>query len=66
MKKQPKKTFNIPIQANTSGEVHVRTGTNSLGTEGSYAGDSVDKHKELEAANAELAEKEISQTFNNS
>ncbi len=66
MKKQPKKTFDFPTQANTNGEISVRTGPNSLGEKDRFAGDSVDEHMELEAANAELAEKEISQTFNNS
>ncbi len=66
MKKQPKKTFDFPTQANTNGEISVRTGPNSLGEKDWFAGDSVDEHMELEAANAELAEKEISQTFNNS
>ncbi|MFB4166057.1 hypothetical protein ACE1TI_20220 [Alteribacillus sp. JSM 102045] len=69
MKKEPKKKFDFPTQANTDGEIGVHTSLKAnkpFDTEDRFAGDSVDEHKQLEAANEDLAEKEISQTFNNS
>jgi len=64
-----KKKFNLPTEANQGDEISV---TNSLEfnhpfqTEDELAGDSVDEHKKLESANEVIAEKEISQVYNNS
>ncbi|UOR12873.1 hypothetical protein [Halobacillus amylolyticus] len=69
MKKQPKKKFDFPTQTNTSGEIGVESGLKAnqpSDTEDRFTGDSVDEHNELEAANEDIAQKEISQVFNNS
>lgn len=69
MKKQPKKQFDFPTKANTTGEIGAHTSLKAnkpFDTEDNFAGDSVGEHKQLEAANEDFAEKEISQTFNNS
>ncbi|GAA0430730.1 hypothetical protein GCM10008983_03950 [Lentibacillus halophilus] len=69
MKKQRKKTFNKPTQANMDGELSVSDGLDAnhpFNEEDNPAGDSVDEHKELEAANEYMAEKQISQINNNS
>ncbi|WP_010529169.1 hypothetical protein [Lentibacillus jeotgali] len=69
MKKQNKKTFKQRTQANMDGELSVQSGLEAnhpFKEEDNYAGDSVDEHKELEAANEVLAEKEIEQINKNS
>ncbi|WP_099156739.1 hypothetical protein [Virgibacillus ndiopensis] len=69
MKYQPKKKFPIPTQSNIDGEINVHNGVNTnhpFQSEDNFAGDSVDEHKKLESANEVIAEKEISQVFNNS
>lgn len=69
MKKQSKKTFKRRTQANIDGELSVQDGLDAnhpLKKEDNYAGDSVDEHKELEAANEVMAEKEIEQINHNS
>ncbi|WP_164670758.1 hypothetical protein [Virgibacillus doumboii] len=72
MKKQrKKKEFPLPTQANANsdGEFRVHDGLDAnhpFEVEDNYAGDSVDKHKELEDANETIAKKEISQINNNS
>ncbi|MEN1968041.1 hypothetical protein WMZ97_08190 [Lentibacillus sp. N15] len=68
MKENQKKKFPFPTEANTNGEIGVKSGlhtNNPLNAENNVAGDSVDEHKELEAANEVIAEKEISQVNNN-
>ncbi|MFD1037737.1 hypothetical protein ACFQ3N_04845 [Virgibacillus byunsanensis] len=67
MKDEKKKE--VSTGADTDEEISVHNGLRSnppLKKENNYAGDSVDGHKKLEAANEIFAEKEISQTFNNS
>ncbi|MGP4107728.1 hypothetical protein [Virgibacillus sp. L01] len=69
MEKQRKKEFSIPTEANSDGEISVQDGLDAkypFAEEDNFAGDSVDEHKELEAANEYFAEKEISQQNNNS
>ncbi|WP_174613001.1 hypothetical protein [Virgibacillus ihumii] len=69
MKKQEKKKFNMPTQANMDGEYNIRNGLDAkkpYNEDDDAAGDSVDEHKELEAANEIIAEKVISQINNNS
>ncbi|SFB07428.1 hypothetical protein SAMN04488072_106207 [Lentibacillus halodurans] len=69
MGKQEKKTFKMRTQANMDGELNVQDGlepNNPLKEEDNDAGDSVDKHKELESANQVIAEKEIEQVNHNS
>lgn len=70
MKKEDgKEKFNIPLQANTDGEFEVQNGLRAnypFDYLNKMVGDSVKEHKELEAANEVIAEKEIGQTFNNS
>ncbi|MED4164760.1 hypothetical protein [Halalkalibacterium halodurans] len=65
MKNKQKKTFPFPTEANQSGELGVEHGR-PYSTNQKPVGDSIDEHQEIEAANEDLAEKEISQTFNNS
>ncbi|GGB52346.1 hypothetical protein F3157_14715 [Virgibacillus dakarensis] len=69
MPSNQKKKFPIPTKANTDGKISVSSGlgtNNPLNEEDNFAGDSVDEHKELEAANEVIAEKIISQVNNNS
>lgn len=69
MKKEQNKKVEFPTEANTSGEIGVRTELDPIHpsrTVDRYAGDSVDEHKELEKANEHFADEEISQVFNNS
>ncbi|WP_163971429.1 hypothetical protein [Oceanobacillus halotolerans] len=69
MTQKPKKKFERPTISNMDGELNVHNGLNTnnpLQEEDNYAGDSVDEHKELEAANEQIAKKEISQVYNNS
>ncbi|MFD1360957.1 hypothetical protein [Lentibacillus salinarum] len=69
MTKQGKKTFKKRTQANMNGELSVTDGLDAnhpFKEEDNYAGDSVDEHKELEAANQVMAEKEIEQINHNS
>ncbi|KHF38889.1 hypothetical protein [Halalkalibacter okhensis] len=69
MKANKKHQFNMPTEANTRGEYGIRTEVNSAHPEHTidrYAGDSVNEHKELERANEDIAEDEISQIINNS
>lgn len=69
MKKQRKKTFTFPTEANMDGEIGVTTGLDAnrpFKAEDNFSGDSVDKHKEMEAANETIAEDELSQINNNS
>ncbi|SET81859.1 hypothetical protein SAMN05216389_13225 [Oceanobacillus limi] len=70
MKKQSKKeSFTMPTQANQDGEFQVHGGIKEnypLDSMNKMTGESVNEHKELEAANEVIAEKEISQTYNNS
>ncbi|RYG74315.1 hypothetical protein EU245_02915 [Lentibacillus lipolyticus] len=69
MGKQEKKTFKRRTQANMDGELSVQDGldtNNPLKEEDNFAGDSVNEHKELEAANQHIAEKEIGQINKNS
>ncbi|MCF6408983.1 hypothetical protein [Pseudalkalibacillus salsuginis] len=65
MGQEPKKK---PLE-NGSDKVSIRSGLESdcpLDPEERFHGDSVDEHKEFESSNEYFAEKEISQTFNNS
>ncbi|MUK89270.1 hypothetical protein GMD78_12890 [Ornithinibacillus sp. L9] len=70
MKKQDKKeTFDMPTQANRQGNISMHSGIKEnypFDSMNKITGDSVKEHKKLEAANEVIAEKEISQTFNNS
>lgn len=69
MAKEEKKKFNLPTQANTDGELTVQNGLRQnypFDYLNKMVGDSVKEHKELEAANEVIAEKEIGQTFHNS
>lgn len=67
MKEKRKKGVQFPTEANTQGDVGVQVKlNNSVKTEDKFVGDSIDEHKELEAGNEYIAEKEIGQTFNNS
>ncbi|MFC0471479.1 hypothetical protein ACFFHM_13505 [Halalkalibacter kiskunsagensis] len=69
MKKDFKSQFPMPTEANTGGEMGVRTELdpkNPSSTVDRYAGDSVDQHKELERANEHFADEEISQIIDNS
>ncbi|MCL7749449.1 hypothetical protein [Halalkalibacter alkaliphilus] len=69
MKSNKKDEFIMPTEANTSGEMGIRTEVDPAHPEHTidrYAGDSVNEHKELERANEDLAEEEISQIINNS
>ena len=64
-----KKKFEMPTEANIDGEISVQNGIRAnypYDYLNKMVGDSVKEHKELEAANEILAEKEIGQTFNNS
>ncbi|WP_311775133.1 hypothetical protein [Alkalihalobacillus sp. TS-13] len=66
LKKDPEKNSN---HENSSGQLSIRTGLESdrpLDSEERFPGDSIDEHKELESANEYFAEKEISQSNNNS
>ncbi|WP_042144354.1 hypothetical protein [Paucisalibacillus sp. EB02] len=70
MTKEPgKKKFDMPNQANTDGDIGVQNGLRAnypFDYLNKMVGDSVKEHKELEAANEIIAEKEIGQSFNNS
>ncbi|WP_332696250.1 hypothetical protein [Halalkalibacter lacteus] len=69
MKKERKSQFVMPTKANTAGELEGRTEldrTPSSHTVDRYAGDSVDKHREIEKANEHFANEEISQVIDNS
>jgi hypothetical protein len=69
MKKERKSEFPIPTEANTEGQLGVRTELDPAhpsNTVDRFAGDSVEEHKQLEKANEHFADKEISQVFNNS
>lgn len=69
MQEKPKKKFDMPTAANTDGEISIRNGLRSnqpLEKDERFQGDSVDEHNKLESANEIIAEKEISQTYNNS
>ncbi|TRM11233.1 hypothetical protein FH966_05640 [Lentibacillus cibarius] len=69
MKKQHKKKFDQPTQANMDGELSISDGLDAnhpFKEEDNPAGDSVDEHKELEAANELMAKKQLSQINNNS
>ncbi|MGY0693931.1 hypothetical protein ACW2QC_14270 [Virgibacillus sp. FSP13] len=69
MTDKQKKKFPFPTKANIDGEISVNNGldtNNPIKEEDNFAGDSVDEHKELEAANEEIAERIISQVNNNS
>ncbi|PWA09746.1 hypothetical protein DCC39_12335 [Pueribacillus theae] len=67
MKEKRKKEFEFPTEANIQGDVGVQVKLNhSVKTEDKFVGDSVDEHKDLEAGNEYIAEKEIGQTFHNS
>lgn len=69
MKRQAQKKFKQRTQANMDGELSVQDGldaNNPLKEEDNYADDSVNEHKELEAANQITAEKEIEQISHNS
>lgn len=68
-KEEGKNKFNIPTQASTDGEFKVQNGLREnfpFDYLNKMVGDSVKEHKELEAANEVIAEKEIGQTFHNS
>ena len=63
------KKFDMPTQANADGEFGVQNGLRAnypFDYQNKMVGDSVKEHKELEAANEVIAEKEIGQSFNNS
>ncbi|MBM7553551.1 hypothetical protein [Thalassobacillus pellis] len=69
MNKKTKKKFEFPTETNTHSSIGVQAGLRSdqpLDAEDSLEGESVDKHEKLEAANEEIAAKEISQVYNNS
>ncbi|MGP4041425.1 hypothetical protein ACTWP4_16200 [Gracilibacillus sp. D59] len=69
MKKERKKSFHMPNQANQVGEIGIRVDIDPAHLEDTverYAGDSVNEHKQLEEANEYLAKKEIEQVRNNS
>ncbi|MEC5423115.1 hypothetical protein QGM71_06325 [Virgibacillus sp. C22-A2] len=65
MKKQDENKLNFRKDEGISVHNGLR-GNPPLKKQNNYAGDSVNKHKELEAANEVIAEKEISQVYNNS
>lgn len=68
MAQKRKKTFPLPTEANQGGKLSVTDGlefNHPFQTEDAQAGGSVDEHKKLEAANEEIAEKEIAQQINN-
>ncbi|WP_227936403.1 hypothetical protein [Alkalihalobacillus deserti] len=68
MNNKKKKTFDMPTQANTGGEIGVRTELDPYhpsNTIDRYPGDSVDEHKELEKANEYFADEEIKQINEN-
>jgi hypothetical protein len=68
-KEDGKKKFDMPTQANVDGEFGVQNGLREnypFDYQNKMVGDSVKEHKELEAANEVIAEKEIGQSFNNS
>jgi hypothetical protein len=65
---KPKRTFDMPTEANTGGELGIRTEVdphNPSNTIDRYAGDSVNEHKDLERANEDIAEEEIKQINEN-
>jgi hypothetical protein len=69
MKKEDKEKFDMPVEANVDGEFGVQNGLRAnypFDYLNKMVGDSVKEHKELEAANEIIAEKEIGQTFHNS
>ncbi|SFL51581.1 hypothetical protein SAMN04487943_10210 [Gracilibacillus orientalis] len=69
MKRERKKSFQMPIPANQDGELGIRKDIDPAHLEDTverYAGDSVDAHKELEEANEYFANKEMEQVRNNS
>lgn len=64
-----KRKFNLPTEANVDGKISAQNGLKQnypFDSLNKMVGDSVKEHKELEAANEILAEKEIGQTFENS
>jgi hypothetical protein len=68
-KDEGKKKFEMPTEANTDGEFGVQNGLRAnypFDYLNKMVGDSVKEHKELEAANEVIAEKEIGQSINNS
>ncbi|MFA1821054.1 hypothetical protein ACDX78_12885 [Virgibacillus oceani] len=68
MAQKPKKKFELPTEANQDGELGVTNGlkfNHPFQAEDAPSGSSVDEHKKLESANEEIAEKEISQVYNN-
>jgi hypothetical protein len=63
-----KKTENMPSQTFETGKIGMQNELRSnfpFDTTDKYAGDSVDKHKELENANEDLAKEELDQVNNN-
>ncbi|KHE71562.1 hypothetical protein [Halobacillus sp. BBL2006] len=69
MKKQPKKKFEIPTEANAAGQIGMEPSVNTnrpFDAEDSFSGDSVDELKKMEEFNEDMAKKEIDQIFNNS
>jgi len=69
MNQKRKKNFPLPTEANQGGNLSVNQElefNHPFNAEDAQAGDSVDEHKKLESANEEIAEKEISQVYNNS
>ncbi|MFS0674845.1 hypothetical protein [Ornithinibacillus sp. 179-J 7C1 HS] len=64
-----KQKFDLPTQANIDGKISAQNGLRQnypFDFLNKMIGDSVKEHKELEAANEIIAEKEIGQTFENS
>ncbi|GIO27326.1 hypothetical protein [Ornithinibacillus bavariensis] len=69
MKKEENKKFAMPVEANIDGEIGAQNGLRAnypFDYLNKMVGDSVKEHKELEAANEIIAEKEIGQSFHNS
>ncbi|HLR68638.1 hypothetical protein [Virgibacillus alimentarius] len=69
MKEQSNKKSQFPTKANEEEQINVHNelkANKPLPMQNKFAGDSVDEHKRLEAANEIIAKKEISQTYNNS
>nr|WP_273840451.1 hypothetical protein [Halalkalibacter alkalisediminis] len=66
--KKKKKTFDLPTEANTGGEIGIRTELDPYhpsNTIDRYPGDSVNEHKDLEKANEHFADEEIKQINEN-
>ncbi|MDL4841180.1 hypothetical protein [Aquibacillus rhizosphaerae] len=69
MKKERMSTFNAKTKENENEGISVETDLDPkhmFDTTDRYAGDSVNEHKQMEKANAYIAEEELEQINNNS